>query len=333
MVVAAVAIAATLVVLAALAVGSRYAGTAAHHKARAEEVTATPLPVSAPAGASDTPVEVPNVTGRPFVEAEVVLSAAGLVVASKGDTSSPDGRAIVVTAQTPAPGTKVSQGDQVSLVLAASGTAATRPLVVVLDPGHQAKPDLSPEPIGPGSPETKEKATAGACGVATKRQEAEVALEVSLRMKTRLEAAGVRVIMTRVSNAVDLGNVERAQIANRAQADLFVRVHADAASSPSIRGVQVLYPEGNAWVGPITAASKRAAGIVEARLVNATGAPGQGISGVSDISGFNWSKVPAILVETGFLSNADEDRLLANPGYQDKVAAGAVAGILAYLGR
>ena len=51
----------------------------------------------------------------------------------------------------------------------------------------------------------------------------------------------------------------------------------------------------------------------------------------SNMSGFNWSKVPAIIVEMGMMSNAAEDRLLSNPAYQDKLATGIANGVVAYL--
>jgi len=51
----------------------------------------------------------------------------------------------------------------------------------------------------------------------------------------------------------------------------------------------------------------------------------------SDLSGFNWAKVPSVLVEAGFLSNPAEDRLLATTAYQDKVAEGMAQGVKAYL--
>ena len=48
----------------------------------------------------------------------------------------------------------------------------------------------------------------------------------------------------------------------------------------------------------------------------------------ADLAGFNYSKVPAVLVECGFLSNAAEDHLIETPAYQDKLAAGLAAGVL-----
>ncbi len=332
--VAAGAAAAVLVGAAVVAPRMFAGGTAGKRKPRAaEEASEAALVVPVAQATTETPVEVPNVTGRTLTEAELVLQTAGFVVVLKGDTMTADGRPAKVTAQSPPPGTRLAQGQQVSITLAPADKAPAKRLLVVVDPGHQAKADTSPEPVGPGAAEMQQRATAGACGVATKRQECEVALEVALLLKARLEGSGIQVLMTRTTSAVNLSNVQRAEIANKAGADLFVRIHADAAASAGVRGVSVMYPDGNAWVAPIAGASKRAAGAVGAATARATGAPDGGIAARSDLAGFNWSKVPAILVETGYLSNADDDKLLGNPGYQDKLAAGIVNGILTYFGR
>ncbi|MGM9933770.1 MAG: N-acetylmuramoyl-L-alanine amidase, partial [Clostridium sp.] len=47
-----------------------------------------------------------------------------------------------------------------------------------------------------------------------------------------------------------------------------------------------------------------------------------------DMTGFNWSKVPVILVEMGFMSNPEEDKLLSDEGYQNKLAQGLCNGIV-----
>ena len=70
-----------------------------------------------------------------------------------------------------------------------------------------------------------------------------------------------------------------------------------------------------------------------AGAVRRTGAVDLGIVARKDISGFNYAKMPSLLVECGFMSNADEDRRSANPSYQDKIAAGISSGVLAFLNR
>ena len=58
----------------------------------------------------------------------------------------------------------------------------------------------------------------------------------------------------------------------------------------------------------------------------------RGVIERSDLTGFNWSKVPVVLIEMGFLSNPEEDNLLNSDSYQEKLAQGLYKGILKALG-
>lgn len=197
--------------------------------------------------------------------------------------------------------------------------------LVVIDPGHQAKGDNKTEPIGPGSSEVKPRVSSGTRGVATGTPEHVLTLAVGQLLREELEGRGIKVIMTRTSADVSLSNVERTKIANQAQADLFIRVHADGAESASRRGIHVLYPAVRAgWTEDIAAPSKRAAELAQRELIAATGAPDLGTNARDDITGFNWSDVPVIIPEIGFMTNPEEDRLLATEAYRRKVA-GALA--------
>ena len=138
--------------------------------------------------------------------------------------------------------------------------------------------------------------------------------------------------MTRTTAAVDISNAQRAQVANDSGADLFLRVHADSNTNADVSGISTLYPAGNDWVAPIREESLRAAGIVHGQMIASTGANDRGINARADLSGFNWATVPSVLVETGFLSNPAEDKLLASEAYQDKLADGITRGVLEYLG-
>lgn len=205
--------------------------------------------------------------------------------------------------------------------------------MVVIDPGHQAKGDNSPEPIGPGSSTTKPKVSSGTAGVVTGTPESVLALAVGLKLRDSLQAHGVKVVMTRTTQNVNLSNIQRAQIANNAHADLFVRVHADGASTQSTHGIHVLYPASiKGWTDDIAVPSKKAAQLAQQDLVAATGAQDRGIDARSDMSGFNWSNVPAIIPEIGFMTNPAEDRLLETTAYQDKIVQGLTKAILAFLG-
>jgi N-acetylmuramoyl-L-alanine amidase len=206
-------------------------------------------------------------------------------------------------------------------------------LVVCLDPGHQSHSDTSQEPVGPGADETKDRVKGGSTGTTTLIPEYEITLQIALNLKARLEAEGISVVMTRETNDVNLSNAERARIANESGAALFVRVHGDGSPDPDASGISVLYPASSGWTVPISSASAEAAARVQSALIASTGAVNRGTIVRDDITGFNWSEVPAILVECGFMSNPVEDKLLSSPHYQDKLATGMASGIVNYLGR
>ena len=112
---------------------------------------------------------------------------------------------------------------------------------IVIDPGHQTRGDSTKEPIGPGASETKAKVTTGATGVSTKQKESELALKVALLLEKALKEEGYNVIMTRTTNNVNISNKERAMIANNADADAFLRIHADSYSDSNVnRNINIM---------------------------------------------------------------------------------------------
>ena len=220
-------------------------------------------------------------------------------------------------------------------VLPASVAAApAQAPVVVVDPGHDLRGNSETEPIGPGSSTLKIKDGGGTRGVVSGLTEAELNMRVSRRVRALLEKAGVRVVMTRTRTAgTSMGNIARARIANRARAGLFLRIHADGSTDPGVRGSHVLHPAlRRGWTDDVYAASKRAAGIVQAEMLRALGFPDRGLQERSDFTGFNWANVPVILVEMGFMTNRTEDRLLATAAYQQRAAVGLCRGTLRFLG-
>jgi N-acetylmuramoyl-L-alanine amidase len=215
----------------------------------------------------------------------------------------------------------------------ATSLSAASAKVVVIDPGHQAHANSGLEPVGPGSSTKKAKVSSGTAGVVTGIPESKLVLTIGLKLRDALKAHGIKVVMTRTSQDVDLSNIARAQIANAAHANLFVRIHADGTTGSSTSGIHVLYPATiKGWTDDIATASKKAASIAQRDLIAATGAKDRGIDARSDMTGFNWSDVPVILPEIGFMSNPAEDKLLATPAYQDKIVAGLTRAILAFLG-
>jgi len=221
-----------------------------------------------------------------------------------------------------------------ALLLVPAAAGASRPAVVI-DPGHDERANLETEPIGPGSATGKIKDGGGTHGVVTGTREADLVLDISLRLRALLRRAGVSIVMTRTQTAgASMGNIARARIANRAGADLFLRVHADGHPSRAVRGTHILVPalrEG--WTDDVYRASRRAASLVQPELVRALGFPDRGISEHTDFTGFNWADVPVILVELGFMTNPVEDRELGRPVVRQRAALGLCRGTLRVLGR
>jgi N-acetylmuramoyl-L-alanine amidase len=130
------------------------------------------------------------------------------------------------------------------------------------------------------------------------------------------------------------GNIARAQFCNKRHAALMVRIHADGSPDRSIHGVLTLVPAYHiGWTDDIYRRSLRAGTLLEKGVVLATGARGLGILQRQDLTGFNWSNVPAALVETGFMTNPTERRRLQSSGYQWSVARGIAAGTIAFVGK
>lgn len=202
--------------------------------------------------------------------------------------------------------------------------------LVCLDPGHGTAPEIGRqyEPIGPGSSKRKLKDTGGAAG------EAPVALAIASRTRALLLARGYRVAMTRDAPGYRGGNRERARFCNERGAALMIRIHADGSSDPSVHGVSTLIPALRlGWTSDVYAASRRAGRIVQRELVAATGARDVGVIERADLTGFNWADVPAVLVETGFMSNRREAGLLRSAPYQQRVAGALAAAARRFLGQ
>jgi N-acetylmuramoyl-L-alanine amidase len=195
--------------------------------------------------------------------------------------------------------------------------------LICLDPGHGTIPAIGrqTEPIGPGSTERKIKDGGGTGG------EAPVALAIALRTRAILARDGYRVAMTRTGPTYAGGNIERARFCNVRHSALMIRIHADGSTASSLSGIKTLVPAlHRGWTDDIYAASQRAAVNVQAAVIRQTGARNLGLIQRSDLTGFNWANVPAILVETGFMTNPRERRLLQSASYQAKIARGLASG-------
>lgn len=214
---------------------------------------------------------------------------------------------------------------------AAEAPAPVRDLagaVVVVDPGH-------PSENGHGT--SSRRGTV----------ESHITLAVGKRLESLLQQRGAIVIMTRRELNQVVSNRERAEIANRAGADLLVRLHCDARQAP---GTATYYPDrkgttADGFTGPsdeVIARSEAFARVFHPAMIAAMGHGWRdhGVLGDSRtavgsrqgaLTGSIFSRVPAVTVEMVSLANAEDDAFITRPEGQDRMARALMAGIDAYL--
>jgi len=194
-----------------------------------------------------------------------------------------------------------------------------------IDPGHQQYANTDPETIAPNSTETKYKVTGGAQGVSTGIPEYVTVLDISKKLRDKLEAEGAEVYMTRETHDVDISNQERAKMMNEYGVDLMLRVHCDSAENSSKQGIALYVSQSNS----IAEISREYAEIILPYVTDATGANNNGIVQNDNYTGQNWAEVPCMMIECGFVSNPSEDELLNSNGYQEMLTDGILQGIIA----
>ena len=154
--------------------------------------------------------------------------------------------------------------------------------------------------------------------------EKDLTLPITLETGALLEAAGYRVEYTRREDAT-VSLAARAEQANTQQADIFVSIHANAfAQKPEVSGLETYY-----LVDGVRA--KVLAESIHRAVLDATGANDRGLR-TANFYVLRNTTMPAVLVETGYMSNEAECAQLASVEYQRLLAGGIAAGIAAYLG-
>jgi len=217
---------------------------------------------------------------------------------------------IVVELARPAPYV-VHAGLEISQTLVELGTAAGAPgpgtagprgpVVVALDAGHGGS---DPGAIGP-----------------TGLQEKDVALAIAQALRTLLQRQHTDVVMVRDGDAF-VPLEDRAQIAARAGATLFVSIHANAAVDANANGTQAFYA---------TPQSVALAAAVLDEVCRAVGLARRGVTQARFQVLVDNPRIPAVLVETAFITNAREEQMLRDPASQQMFAQGILRGIMRYV--
>lgn len=212
-------------------------------------------------------------------------------------------------------------------------TQKSKGILIAIDPGHQSPEiDMSGlEPNAPGSSELKVKATGGTTGVFSGTPEYELNLEISLLLRDELEDRGYDVIMTREDNDTAISNSERAQLANDAGADISVRIHANGSEDQTVNGALVLIgSEENPYVGDLYENSLNLGTAVLDSYCQETGMNNLGVQTNDTMTGINWSDIPVIILEMGFMTNEQDDLNMADDDYRIRMAEGIANGIDTY---
>lgn len=174
--------------------------------------------------------------------------------------------------------------------------------VVVIDAGHGAK-----DPGTIGYSKTKEK---------------DFNLAVALKVGQLLGSEpNIDFVLTR-SDDTFLELKDRVKIANDLNADVFVSIHANSAGSSAASGSETYYQRD---------ASKSLANVLHKYLVQATGLADRGVK-YGNFHVIRETKMPAVLLEAGYLSNPKDEATLFSENVQQSVAQGIVNGIKEYLG-
>ncbi|MBC8014329.1 MAG: N-acetylmuramoyl-L-alanine amidase [Sporomusaceae bacterium] len=186
-------------------------------------------------------------------------------------------------------------------------TAGLKNKVITLDPGHGGS---DPGAIGPN-----------------KIQEKTITLAVAQKVKTLLEKAGAKVLMTRKTdvdvfgpNASAVDELQaRTAVANKNKSDAFVSIHINAFTNPIVGGVSTYYYRKSSY-------SAMLAKSIQDNLAKTVNLQDRGINA----AGFyvlKRTEMPAVLAELGFISNPSEEKMLTIPQNQQQMAQGIVQGL------
>lgn len=190
-------------------------------------------------------------------------------------------------------------------------------LVVVIDPGHQGVDSEEEELCATWLSITKPCGTTGATGASTGVTEYELMLDIGNSVRSYLEQCGATVVMTREDNISEISNQERANIAVVSDADVFIRLHADAANDAATSGVRVFVPDTGSYID-----SSLVWGDALGNLVSeALGQEFIETRATYTYTGLNYANsVPSFQIVLGYLTNSDDEALLLDEDNQVLIA-------------
>ena len=222
------------------------------------------------------------------------------------------------------------------------GPRSPKPLagmIVGIDPGHNGRNGTDPAYINRLIWNGRESETCDTTGTQTAGgyTEARFNFNVARYLRADLRSAGARVVMTRTNNhGVGPCVNRRAQILDRAHADVAIDIHADGGPVWG-RGFTVLEPVADGPNNHVIGSSALFGNDVRLALLRHTGMPvsdyygSNGIQLRDDLAGLNLTTVPKVLIECGNMQNPNDARLLTSPRFQRRLAAALDAAIVTFL--